>query len=130
MSIGQIGALTTFFLHNQLSNIWIWAPWPNHLFCLTYSIFSNSSSVPVCFIPSLSLTCCDLLATVTFFPLISVLQSTPNTAAKVIFLVHDSDHVKSSLSPSGGFLSHFIQGQISPSQFWGFARVYLSLQVD
>lgn len=67
----------------------------------------STVSLPACFMPSLSLTCCDLLATVTFFPLISLLQSTPNTAAKVIFLVHDSDHVESSLSPSGGFLSHY-----------------------
>jgi len=51
---------------------------------------------------------CDLLATVTFFSLISLLQSTPNTAAKVIYLVHHSDHVKSFLSPSGGLLSHYI----------------------
>lgn len=72
-----------------------------------YSVFSYSSLFPPYFTPSLSLTCCDLLATVTFFCLISLLQSTLNTVTKVIFLVHHSDHVKSCHYPSGGFLSHY-----------------------
>lgn len=72
------------------------------------SIFSYSSFFsPPCFMPSLLLSCHDLLAIVTFLPLISLLESIRNTVDKVIFLVHHSDHVTSCLSLSGGFLSHY-----------------------
>lgn len=79
---------TFFFLkHHQLLNVQISVTWPNNIL--------SSSTVPssvhlyfVRFTPSLFFILCNLSATVTFFPLISLLQSTPNTVDKVIFLVH------------------------------------------
>lgn len=76
-----------------------------------FSPFTVSSAIHLFFLPcfmlSLSLICCDLLATITFLPRISLFQSTQNTVAKVIFLVHHSGCVILCLSLSGGFLSHY-----------------------
>lgn len=96
------------FSHNQwLLNIQFWTPWTSFPI---YSIFSYSFFFfffSPCFMPSLLLSCRDLLAIVTFLPLISLLESNGNTVDKVIFLVHHSDHVTSCLGLSGGFLSHY-----------------------
>lgn len=86
--------MSSFGLHRHL--------FPSTVFSVIHLFF-----FPPCFMPSLLLSCHDLLAIVTFLPLISLLESTRNTVDKVIFLVHRSDHLTSRLSLSGGFLSHY-----------------------